>query len=178
MVALENVHTRLAEILETFPDDCSPTVFAVRSHSVAATLFHEGLADHMLPCWNTDSVEIARASSASVVLARYRAGHARPPRLVESDRHTTLLNLGPGSLDVLIYRTVQVESGTGSRRQLLGPIFRTLTQGEVLAAIAGQEIIDVIPAEETVVAWILSKPTHGALWEYDRQTGFCTGSVR
>ncbi len=95
---------------------------------------------------------------------------------MEAGRHTTLVNLGPGSLDVLVYRTVDTEkSDPGLGRQLLSPIFRTLAPGEVVAALAGQEIIDIIPTEETVVAWILSRPTHRVRWEYDRQTGASIG---
>lgn len=178
-----DVLSRLHEILESLPADGDPTVFAVRSHTAAAALFSEGLATRLRADWNpepffvaTESIEAARTSAASLVLARYRVGHARAATLVEAGRHTTLVNLGPGSLDVLVYRTVDTEkSDPGLGRQLLSPIFRTLAPGEVVAALAGQEIIDIIPTEETVVAWILSRPTHRVRWEYDRQTGASIG---
>jgi hypothetical protein len=178
-----DVLSRLHEILGSLPTDGDPTVFAVRSHAAAAALYSEGLATQLRSDWNpdpffvaTDSIEAARTSAASLVLARYRVGHARSATLVEADRHTTLLNLGPGSLDVLVYRTVDAERGDPHLgRQLLSPVFRTLAPGEVVAALAGQEIIDIIPTGETVVAWILSRPTRRGRWEYDRQTGASIG---
>ncbi len=180
---MADVLSRLHEILGSLPTDGDPTVFAVRSHAAAAALYSEGLATQLRSDWNpdlffgaTDSIEAARTSGASLVLARYRVGHARAATLVEADRHTTLLNLGPGSLDVLVYRTVDTEKGDRRfGRQLLSPIFRTLAPGEVVAALAGQEIIDIIPTEETVGAWILSRPIHSVRWEYDRQTGASIG---
>jgi hypothetical protein len=175
---VSDVLSRLHEILESLPSDAKATEFAVRSHAAAAALYSEGLANLIHHHWSSapsfvavDSVEVAATQSASLVVARYRSGHVRTATLIESDRHSTLLNLGPGSLDVLVYRTVDTEKyGAHSQRQLLGPIFRTIGVGEVLAALAGQEIIDVIPTEETVVAWILSRRIRGVIWEYDRQT--------
>ena len=189
----------IEQVLDRLACTSDGAQFALRSTELAAELYENHLVHAFLAreaaldderqglgcVVARDSLRVAETKRGSLILSIQRPT-VRPASVVEADRHTTLLNLGPH--EMIVERFSILGEGRNdlfpSDRRLAPPLRLCLRPGESIVALAGEDILEIVPprSSETIslAAWILSPQTQRFLWEYDRQSGepvsFCNAS--